>query len=268
LAEVFLHLLFKANLKNFFMVRVLIVDDEVNIRNMIAGIVKTYCREAEIIGLAGSVKEAEKKIRELFPDLVLLDVRMDDGTGFDLLEQMGSIGFKVIFITAYREYAIDAIKFSALDYILKPIDPDALISAVEAACKNIVAKQRFHLEEARAAVSRDLQSDKKVLLRTAESIHLVCVNEILYCEASGGYTIFCLPDRRQVLVSRPLGEYEESFKDYGFCRVHKSYLVNLQKVRCFEKEEGGSLLMEGGLRVPVASRKKEFMLSLLEKLTE
>lgn len=250
------------------MVRVLIVDDEANIRNMIAGIVKTYCKEAEIIGLAGSVQEAGKKIRELLPDLVLLDVRMDDGTGFDLLEQLGSIDFSLIFITAYQEYAIDAIKFSALDYILKPIDPEELIRALDAACRRIAGMQQDRLTETRAAVGNDLQSGKKVLLRTAESIHLACVNEILFCESSGGYTLFHLIDGRQVLVSKNLGEYEESFKDYGFCRVHKSYLVNLQKVRCFEKDEGGSLIMEGGLRVPVASRKKEFMLSLLEKLTE
>lgn len=250
------------------MLRVLIIDDEANIRNMIAEIVKGYCDGAEVVGQAGSVKEGEEKILALHPDLVLLDIKMDDGTGFDLLDQLDRIDFKVIFVTAYQEFALKAIKFAALDYILKPIDPEELIKAVDSARELVMDQQEAQLQHLSASMNNNKQSKKKILLKTTDSIHLVYVNEIYYCEADGGYTRFYTNTGQQILVSRPLSEYEDLLSEYSFFRVHKSFLVNLQKVQRFDKEDGGYLIVEGEKKVPVASRKRDQLLQLLEKLTE
>jgi len=250
------------------MLRVLIIDDEANISNMIAGIVKGYCDGAIVVGQAGSVKEGKEKIRSLNPDLVLLDIKMNDGTGFDLLEKLERVDFKVIFITAYQEFALKAIKFSALDYILKPVDPEELIKAIINAEEQLVETQQTQLQHLRESLKSNKQSEKKILLKTAGSIHLISLDDIYYCEADGGYTRFYTRNDQRILVSKPLAEYEELFSDYGFFRVHKSFLVNLQKVQRFGKEDGGYLVMDGAMKVPVASRKKEQLMQLLEKITE
>jgi two-component system LytT family response regulator len=250
------------------MLRVLIVDDESNIRTMIAEIVKNFCDGAEVVGQAGSVKEGIERIETLHPDLVLLDIKMDDGSGFDLLGQVDRINFKVVFITAYQEFALQAIKFSALDYILKPVDPEELIKAVDTARELVSDQQQIQLKHLTESLNNQDQSNKRVLLKTSDSIHLVHVDEIRYCEADGGYTHFYTDKVNNILVSRALAEYEELFKGFGFFRVHKSFLVNLQKVLRFEKDDGGQLVMEGDARVPVASRKREQLFELLEKITE
>ena len=250
------------------MLRVLIIDDEVKIRNMIAEIVKGYCNEAVVVGQAGSVKEGKEKIRSLNPDLVLLDIKMDDGTGFDLLEQVEETNFKVIFITAYQEYALKAIKFSALDYILKPVDPDELIQAVQSAGESIGDDLETQLNHLKESLKNNSQTEKKILLKTTENIHLIHVSDIIYCQADGGYTRFFTANDKKILVSKPMAEYEELLHDYGFFRVHKSFLVNLQKVQRFGKEDGGYLVFDGDLKVPVASRKKDQLMELLDKITE
>jgi len=155
------------------MLRILIIDDEANIRNMIAEIVKGYCDGAEVVGQAGSVKEGKEKILSLHPELILLDIKMNDGTGFDLLEQLDKIDFKVIFITAYQEYALKAIKFSALDYILKPVDPEELINAIISAEEQLVETQQTQLQYLSESLKSNKQSEKKILLKTAGSIHLI-----------------------------------------------------------------------------------------------
>jgi len=250
------------------MLRVLIIDDEAKIRSMIAEIVKGYCKGAEVIGHAGGVNEGLVKINGLKPDLVLLDIKMNDGTGFDLLEKRDKVDFRVIFITAYQEFALKAIKFSALDYIMKPVDPEELIKAVNHAQKQVADHQTEQLNHLNEILKNNDQTEKKILLKTAENIHLLRVSEIQYCEADGGYTRFYTENRKKVFVSKPMVEYENLLSDYGFFRVHKSYLVNLQKVSSFEKEDGGYLVLSNEVKVPVASRKKDQLLQLLEKLTQ
>ncbi len=250
------------------MLRILIIDDETNIRMMIAEIIKGHCHSAEVIGQAGSVKVGKEKIESLHPDLVLLDIKMDDGTGFDLLDQLDRIDFKVIFITAYQEFALKAIKFSALDYIVKPIDPEELISAVNNAKTQLSLAQETQLTLLKEGLSNKDRHDRKILLKTAESIHLVMLSNVCFCEADGGYTRFYTDGGHKVLVSKPLSEYEALFREYSFFRVHKSFLVNLQKVQRFDKEDGGYLVLKEDLKVPVASRKREQLINLLGKLTE
>jgi two-component system LytT family response regulator len=248
------------------MLRALVIDDEVNIRNMIIEIIKKYCNGTRVVGQAGSVQEGLSRIRDLNPDLVLLDIKMDDGTGFDLLEKLEKINFKVIFVTAYQEFALQAIKFSALDYILKPVDPEELISAIDAAGDLILEQQQIQIEHLTDSIKSNHQDSKKILLKTSENIHLVKFSDIIYFEADSGYTRFYLSDDRSIVVSKSLAEYEDFFKDFGFYRVHKSYIVNLQKILRFEKEDGGNLVMEEDHKVPVASRKKDQILQIFENM--
>ncbi|MEN8226256.1 MAG: LytTR family DNA-binding domain-containing protein [Bacteroidota bacterium] len=250
------------------MLRVLIIDDELKIRLMIEEIVSAYCKGARVIGLAGSVSEGLAKIESLNPDLVLLDVKMDDGTGFDLLEQINKINFRVIFITAFQEFAIKAIKFSALDYIMKPVDPEELISAVGNAQKEIDQHQDEQLTQLKENLKNNGQAEKKILLKTADCIHMIPISEIYYCEADSGYTRFYIKNSCEILISRPLVDYEELFEEYGFFRVHKSYLVNLGLVQRFEREDGGYLVMDRDLKIPVASRKRDQLMQLLERIAQ
>ena len=250
------------------MLRTLIIDDEANIRSMINEILNGYCDEAEVVGQATGVMDGIKKINELQPDLVLLDIKMNDGTGFELLESVSEINFRVIFITAYQEFALQAIKFSALDYILKPVDPEELINAVKQAEKDICHTQEAQILHLRDSLKSSQQAEKKILLKTAESIHMFKLTDIIYCEADGGYTRFFCAGGNVVIVSNPLSAYDDMLTKYGFFRAHKSFLANLEKVIRFEREDGGYIVLGDAFRVPVASRKKDQLIQLLEKLAE
>ncbi len=250
------------------MLRTLIIDDESNIRYMIRDILNEYCDNAEVVGQASGVKEGLDKIKALHPDLVLLDIKMDDGTGFDLLEALDDIGFRVIFITAFQEFALQAIKFSAFDYILKPVDPEELVGAVTRAANDHAANQELQLSHLKESLRNNHQSEKKILLKTADSIHLMKLSDIIYCMADGGYTHFYGNNGHVVVVSNPLSIYDPLLSDYGFFRVHKSYLVNLDKVIRFDREEGGYVILEDEHKIGVASRKKDQLIQLLEKLAD
>jgi two-component system LytT family response regulator len=208
-----------------------------------------------------------KAIEEFHPDLVLLDIKMGDGTGFDLLKLAEPINFKVIFITAFDQYAIQAFKFSAIDYLLKPVDPEDLKVAVNRAKQMVqqdLSTQLQVLDE--NLKSNDATRGKKIILRTSDTIHLLKVSDITYCESDISYTQFYLADGRKILVSRTLREYEDMLKEFGFFRVHKSFLVNLFAISKFEKADGGYLVMENNDRVPVSSRKKDELMELFDRI--
>jgi two-component system LytT family response regulator len=228
--------------------------------------VEEECSNVKLLKSADGVKSGLKAINEQNPDLVLLDIKMDDGTGFDLLKHAEPINFKVIFITAFDQYAIQAFKFSAIDYLLKPVDPEDLVDAVNRAeqmvQQNLSTQLRVLDENLK---SQDLKG-KKIILRTSDTIHLVKVSDISYCEADISYTNFYLADGQKILVSRTLREFEDMLKEFGFFRVHKSFLVNLFAISKFEKADGGYLVMENNDRVPVATRKKEELMGLFERI--
>jgi two-component system LytT family response regulator len=198
---------------------------------------------------------------------VLLDIKMDDGTGFDLLKQIEPVDFKVIFVTAYDQYAIHAIKFSALDYLLKPVDPDDLIQAVEKAEKLLVQELNQQLGVLADNMQTQDRLKKKIILKTFDNIHLVKVSDIVYCESDDNYTRFHL-ENKSILVSTTLKEYEEMLGEYGFFRAHRSYLVNLGHIETFEKADGGAIILTNDKKVPVSSRKKEQLLDLLERISQ
>lgn len=243
-------------------IRTVIIDDESRARETIKKMIMLYCPDIEIIGEAANVAEGVRLINNIAPELVLLDIKMPDGTGFDLLKQLDSIDFSLVFITAFDEYAVKAFKFSAVDYLLKPIDPDELTSTIDR-----VKRQKKNDKIDLSVVLnnlRDLKKEnKKLVLKTTESIYVVSVQDIIRCEASGNYTHFYLSNEHPILVSHTLKDYEEMLKGHNFLRVHQSHLVNLEHIKRYDKSDGGMLVMKDDKTVPVSTRKKETLLHVL-----
>jgi two-component system LytT family response regulator len=250
------------------MLRTIIIDDEDHQRLTIEKMVKLHCRNVSIVNQSDSVQSGVDAIKKYKPDLVLLDIKMDDGTGFDLLDRLHPIDFKVIFITAYDQYAIKAFRLSAIDYLLKPLDPDELVQAVEKA-ENLIQKDFItQLDNLKEHLTSEDKTNKKIIIKTYDNIHLVPIKEILYCESDSGYTSFYLTSDQKIMVSSSLKDYEEMLADDGFFRVHKTYLINLRFIRRFEKAEGGSVVLNGEIKIPVASRKREHLLEMFERISK
>ena len=249
------------------MLRTIIIDDEPHVRKTLARMVEEECSNVKLLKSADGVKSGLKAIDEQNPDLVLLDIQMDDGTGFDLLKKAEPINFKVIFITAFDQYAIRAFKFSAIDYLLKPVDPEDLVQAVNRAEQMVQEDFSTQLKVLDDNLKTQETKGKKIILRTSETVHLVKVSDISYCESDLSYTQFYLADGQKILVSKTLKEFEDMLKEFGFFRVHKSFLVNLFAISKFEKADGGYLVMENKDRVPVASRKRDQLLEMFDRLT-
>jgi len=250
------------------MLRTIIIDDEAHVRESLADMLKLHCPSAKIVGQADGVKSGLKSIQAFHPDLILLDIKMKDGTGFDLLEKIDNIDFKIIFITAYDQYAIKAFKFSALDYLLKPVESVELKEAIDKADKLSQKEVNTQLNTLANNLKTDDQSKKKIILRTFDNIHLIRVNEINYIESDGRYSSIFLESGDKVVVSNILKHYQEMLVDFGFYRVHKSYLINLTHIHRFEKAEGGYVILAGDAKVPVASRKREELMEMFQRLAE
>jgi two-component system LytT family response regulator len=248
------------------MLRTLIIDDEPHIRETLQGLLISFCPLVKVIGQAGSVKEGEKEIRQKRPDLVLLDIKMGDGTGFDLLNRFENIDFKIIFVTAWEKYAIQAFGFSAIDYLLKPVNPEKLIEAVERAAQTIQSNFNTQLKALRQNLQETGHSRKKIILRTNENIYLLDVQEIIHCYADGNYTVFETHAGEKIMVSRILKEYDDLLADSGFLRVHRSHLINLKHIRRLSKMEGGAVIMSNGAEVPVSTSGKERLLELIQEI--
>ncbi len=249
------------------MINTIIIDDEKKSRETLIEILKLHCKKVSVVAQAEDIKSGIDAITRYEPDLVLLDVKMPDGTGFDLLQELGTIAFKVIFITGFEEYAIKAFKFSALDYIIKPIDPDELTAAINRVEKsydneNLSGKLSTFLTN----IDNITKEVKKIVLKTSENIYVINVQDIIRCESDRNYTRFYFNDGKKLLVSITLKEYDELLNGYGFYRVHQSHLVNLNYISHYEKGDGGSIIMKDGSSVAVSIRKKENLLSLLDRL--
>ena len=249
------------------MIKTIIIDDEVKARETIANMLQTYCSDIEVIGMAGSVKEGVKVLAKKKPDLVFLDIKMGDGTGFDLLRKLKEVNFMLIFITAFEEFAIRAIKFSALDYILKPLDPDELVNAVEKA-KFTIEKENVSMRLEALYENLDVlnSNSKKIVLKTTSSVHIVNITDIIRCESEKNYTHFFTIDQEKITVSKTLKEFNELLMDYSFYRVHQSHLVNMAHVRRYDKQDGGHLVMDDNSTVPVSFRKKEDLMKAFKSL--
>ena len=245
--------------------RAVIIDNEPPMISTLSGLLEMYCPEVKLVGTADGVFTGEKLILEQHPDLIFLDVEMDDGTGLDLVERLNFRKLHVIFVTAHDKYAINAFKYSAIDFLLKPVDPDDLMSALK---KFEEAKKVYDLEQQVSVLTDHLrggaQRQKKIVLSDYESMHLVRVDEIVWCVAEGSYTRFKLFDGQEIMVSKNLKSYEEILSDDDFVRIHNSYLVNINHIKRFERSEGGLVIMNNGGTLPVSVRKKDALMNILK----
>ena len=248
------------------MIKAVIIDDIERSRTSLADDLARYCPDITIVGEASSVKTGVEAIRKHKPDVVFLDIQLEDGNGFNILEQVGKTDFKVIFTTGSDEYGIKAVKFSALDYLLKPIDPDELIAAVNK-LKETTKEEPADIKDNLSVLIENLRninnSTKRIALNSADRVHVVNVPDIIRCESQRNYTLFYLKDNKQILVTRTLKEFEDMLQDSGFIRIHHSHLINISYLKEFVKSDGGYAVMTDNTHVPVAVRKKEHLLQLL-----
>ena len=247
-------------------IHTLIVDDEVAFLNTLEIMLRKF-PQFEIVGKARSVNEAVEQIEQLQPHLLFLDVEMEDGTGFDVLRQIEHQQLKIIFVTAFNHYAVEAFKFSAVDYLLKPVVSDDLKNAltkVELAIKKDSNFQNFAtlLEN----MHNKLPERKKIVLREWDTHHVIRLDQILWCTAEGSYTRFYLSGNKQILVSRNLKEFENMLGNNGFFRVHRSHLANLNKAIRFEKGESSLLHLEEDHQLQVSIRKRDQLAHMLAAL--
>ena len=245
--------------------KAVIIDDEKRTRELIAKMIESFGLGIQTFPIGESVESGLKAIETINPDLVFLDIQMPDGTGFDLLKMIPQKNFEVIFITAHEEFAIKAIKFSALDYILKPIDPEDLRQAVLKAVNSIDHRRE---ESQFEALQLNMQPSQKrrLVLKTQESVHVVDLDKIVRCEADRNYTSFYLVEGRKILVSKTLKEYETLLTSYNFFRVQQSHLINLDFVDRYDKGNGGAVIMKDGSELPLSSSKRELFFKILENL--
>jgi two-component system LytT family response regulator len=248
------------------MIRAVVIDDEIMARETITEMVDLYCQEVKVIGEAENVKSGIELIKNASPDLLLLDIQLTDGTSFDILKNIKKNDFKVIFITAYEDYALKAIKFSALDYILKPIDPNELVVAIDKARESL--EQRDTSVKLRALFDNmeHYGDNKKIVLKTANNVHLISLNDIIRCQSDKNYTHFHIRNHEKVVVSKTLKEYEDILSEYKFFRAHQSHLINLSHIRRYEKADGGYLVMSDNSIVPVSFRKKDELMKAFNTL--
>lgn len=239
--------------------RTIIVDDEEPSRKALAGMVGKYCPEIEVVGMADGVATGSELILSERPDLVFLDIQLMDGTGFDLLRKVQSLPFKLVIVSAFDDFAMQAFEFSAINYLLKPVDPQLLITTISTV-KDLQEGERARIKTRSLTLENQLH---KVALPYQQGIRFVEADEIVRCEASGMYTIVHLADREQIAVTKSLGHFSKLLANRGFYRCHHAHLVNLHAVMEYIRGEGGSLKLRDGAEVEVSRRKKQELLKIL-----
>ncbi len=259
------------------MIKAVIIDDEEKARITLVSYLKSYCPDISVIAEADSVESGVNTINEYNPHVVFLDIMLSDGSAFNLLKQLNKINFKIIFVTSYNQYAIKAFKYSAFDYILKPIDIDELILVVErlkatittnpsspdAAVANDASGQFEFLENTMSHPEGDY---KKLVLSTRNGLDIVDIDEIMHCDAQDNYTMFYLANGTRILVPRTLKDFEQLLQKHNFIRTHKSHLVNFKFISKFSNQDGGSVVLKDGSNVPVSTRKKDFLIKLINDI--
>jgi len=243
-----------------------IVDDEEHCRTALSGMLQRKFREIDLVDMATNVPDGIALIERVEPELLFLDVEMGDKTGFDLLAALGSHRPHIIFTTAHESYALKAIRFSAIDYLLKPVDADELRSAVD---KVLEQGKKTQDPSQITALLRNLVKpgqDRRIALPVAEGLELVAVEDILYCESDSNYTVVHQKDKKRLVISRTLKEFEDILEGDSFVRVHHSYLINVKYVRKYIRGEGGEVIMTDGTNVAVSRRKKQELMDSLARL--
>jgi two-component system, LytTR family, response regulator len=249
------------------MIRTIIIEDEQKSRELLDAMIQKSCPELEIIGHASDVPQGVELIRSLKPDLVFLDISMPNGTGFEVLEQVSDLHFELIFATASDQHALKAIKYSACDYLLKPIDADELKAAVDKVVKKKKSNSGMdNLQFLIEHLKRTDENYQKITLPTGNAYEIVNIKDIIRCEADGSYTTFYLGDKRKLVISAGLKHYEELLPEVDFIRVHHHHLINMNHVLRFLKEDGGYAIMSDGSKIEISRRKKEAFMDRLNRI--
>lgn len=253
------------------MITAVIIDDDINLRNGMKGLLTLYAPEIEIIGEADNVKNGVSEIISKKPQVVFLDIQLTDGTGFDILENItkmqGKVNTNIVFITAHEKYAIKAFRFSALDFLLKPVDPDELQQVIAKIKSSIENKFSFsNIDLLLENISKKVEKFKRIALSTNDGIHLFEIGDIIRCESHDNYTEFHIRNQKPILISKTLKEYDELLSEYGFERIHQSHLINIAYLKAYIKSDGGYVLMQDGAHLPISQRKKERLKELLNTL--
>jgi two-component system LytT family response regulator len=248
------------------MIKVAIIDDDPDMTNTNSSLLKKYFPEIEIVGLADSVSTGISLIKDRSPQLVLLDIELKDGTGFDILQQIKNCSFQVIFITAFNQFGIKAIKFSAIDYILKPVNEYEFKKSIENALSTIESSEIEKQIETFFSHYEKKAQIKKIVLKTLDFLHIIDISDIIYCKSDNSYTTFFLNSGEEILVSKSIKEYNEILSDYHFFKPHQSFLVNLNYVKRIDKSTGGFLILKSGSEIAISSRRKPSLIKMLENL--
>jgi two-component system LytT family response regulator len=252
------------------MITALLIDDDSNLRNGMKSLLARYAPEIRIIGEADSVETGVKIVLQNQPQVVFLDIHLGDGSGFDLLEevnQRGKLNSQIVFITAHEQYAIKAFRFSALDFLLKPVDPEDLQKVIEK-LKQVIDKNDSvaHIDLLLENIRKKVDNFKRIALSNSDGIHLFEVSDIIRCESEDNYTKFYIKNNKPILISKTLKEYEELLTEHGFERIHQSHLINLAYLKSYIKKDGGYVVMADNAHLPISQRKKERLNELLKML--
>jgi two-component system LytT family response regulator len=240
-------------------IKAVLIDDEKHNLDNLRELLRLYCPQVTVLDTALNAEDGKSLILKHQPQIVFLDIQMPGRSGFDLLQGISNYGFEVIFVTAHDQYAIQAMRFAAVDYLLKPIDIKELQSAVERATNQLRLKaQNRQLENLIDLLkSQQNKDEQRIALNTLKETRFIKTNDIVRCESSNNYTTFFLGDGESLLVCKPIYEYQEILKEYGFIRCHQSHLVNKKFIKSWKKEHGDYLLLNNGVEVPISRNKKE-----------
>ncbi len=249
------------------MIKAIIVDDEHYGRKALQSALAQYCPQVDLLQVCEGPEEALQAIRSQRPHLVFLDIQMPKMSGFDVLQELTPIEFEVIFVTSYDQYAIKAIKFSALDYLLKPLDVDDLIQAVNKAAVRLEEKgSSYRYQSVLNNIRYKSGKIEKLAVPTMEGIDFFLTDDIIYCQANGNYTTLYLTNNEKPIISKSLKEFDNLLAGSGFCRVHNSSLINLHHVQKYMKGEGGFVILTDGHHVDISRRRKDAFINMLDKI--
>lgn len=248
------------------MIKAVIIDDEKELRDLNRSLLEDNFPHIEIAGEADSVDSGIELIQRCNPDIVLLDIEIKGGTGFNILQKVKPYNFKLVFITAHNHFSLKAIKFSAIDYILKPVNEFEFTHAIENA-QQAIEKHQMELQVNNFFDHYEKKTQsKKIVLRTSDAMHIIDISEICYCQSDNSYTTFFLTENREVVVSKSIKEYAELLEEFNFIRPHQSYLVNFNFVQKIDKSDGGFIIMNTGAEIPISARRKQALMQILDKL--
>jgi two-component system LytT family response regulator len=250
------------------MIKTILVDDEPRGLSALKMLLKLHCPQVKIVAECSDAGSALEQISALTPDLVFLDISMPEKSGFDLLNELRPVRFEIIFITAHNEYTIQAFKYSAIDYLLKPVDEDQMIEAVCRAEERIIQKVSARRVETFLYNLQKVQvpGEMKLCIADMKGFRVIHLADVIYCESDSSYTVFHLVGGQSIITSKSILEYELLLEQSHFCRIHKSFLVNLQHIKEYIRGEGGSVVLSDGKTVEVSRRKKEAFIMKMKEL--